>query len=133
MTFRQLARSIAILGVLSGGSAVSSQPAMAKSPRPLTDKDNTVLSTTLSTTDLNRAAQRHRTVYRTQQCRRDPLHIRIVAVGHVIRYQLRGRQYVAEIVVDLGDRCSEGCEAGAFFEGGTYCVLHGIELSLRVT
>ena len=77
------------------------------------------------------AAQLDRPVQRAQQRRRDLTHPRVGADPDMVGYQLRARQYVAEIVIDLGDRRPERGEARALPQRLPQRALHRREFAAR--
>ena len=70
------------------------------------------------------AAQSHGTVDGAQQRRRNPLHVGIGAVRHMIGNKLCRRQDIAQVVIDLSDCGPERCQPGALFERIAQAPLH---------
>ncbi len=68
--------------------------------------------------------KRHRPVERGDQPRRQPLHHRIVDRRQPFGGQLRTRQYVAQIVLDLGDRAAQGRKPRLLLQGAIDIALH---------
>ncbi len=58
------------------------------------------------------------------QPRHHLLDFRVVDIGEPVRRQHRGRQAVAEIVIDLGDSGAEGGQAGFLLKRGPEFALH---------
>ena len=76
------------------------------------------------------AAQGHGTVDGAQQRRRNPLHVGIGAVRHMIGNKLCRRQDIAQVVIDLSDCGPERCQPGALFERIAQAPLHLGQLAL---
>ena len=71
-----------------------------------------------------RLAERDGALQRAHQLRREALHPRIGHAGELIRQQLRGRQQVAQIVVDLRDRKAERGEPALLMQHRHQVALH---------
>ena len=76
-------------------------------------------------------AERDGPVDRGHQGERQLLHLRVARRRQAIRQHGRGRQHVAEIVVDLGDAGAEGGEARPLAQRRTHAPLHDLKLALR--
>ena len=71
-----------------------------------------------------RLAERDGALQRAHQLRRKALHPRIGHAGELVRQQLRGRQQIAQIVVDLGDREAERGEPALLMQHRHQVALH---------
>ena len=71
-----------------------------------------------------RLAERDGALQRAHQFRRKALHPRIGHAGELVRQQLRRRQQIAQIVVDLGDREAERGEPALLMQHRHQVALH---------
>ncbi len=71
-----------------------------------------------------RLAERDGALQRAHQLRREALHPRIGHAGELVRQQLRGRQQVAQIVVDLRDRKAKRGEPALLMQHRHQIALH---------
>ena len=78
-----------------------------------------------------RLAERDGALQRAHQLRRKALHPRIGHAGELVGQQLRGRQQVAQIVVDLGDRKAERGEPALLMQHRHQIALHVATIRAR--
>ena len=77
-----------------------------------------------------RLAERDGALQRAHQFRREALHPRIGHAGELVGQQLRGRQQVAQIMVDLGDREAKGGEPALLMQHRHQVALHVAQFAL---
>ena len=68
---------------------------------------------------------------RAHQLWRKALHARIGHAGELVRQQLRGRQQIAQVVVDLGDGKPECCEPALLMQHRDEVALHVTQFARR--
>ena len=77
-----------------------------------------------------RLAERDGALQRAHQFWRKALHPGIGHAGELVGQQLRGRQQVAQIVIDLGDRKAKRCEPALLMQHRHQIALHVAEFAL---